>query len=135
MTISLGRIRVPMILFLIAVGLTPRLAAQNRKPASIKATIARDEDKVPSFTNRHFEAPIRLRVGNEPLNKAAGQMYPSPAVYDVDNDGKVELVVGDISGRIYVYENKNNTGKGDPLWSDHAALKTAKGKNIKVSNW
>ena len=135
MAITLGRIRVPMILFLIVVGLTPRLAAEDRKPAATKATIARNKDKVPPFTNKHFEAPIRLTVGNEPLNKAAGQMYPSPAVYDVDNDGDVELVVGDISGRIYVYENKNKTGKGDPLWSSHAALKTAKGKQIRVSNW
>ena len=86
------------------------------------------------FTNKYFEAPVRLMVGDQPLNTRARQMYPSPAVYDVDSDGKVELVVGDIFGSLNVYENQN-TGKGDPVWSKHTRLKTAKGKPIKVSNW
>lgn len=74
-------------------------------------------------------------VGDEPLNTTAKQMYPSPAIYDVDNDGKVELIVGDIFGSLNIYENENDTGKGDPVWSRHAPLKTAAGKAIKVSNW
>jgi hypothetical protein len=83
----------------------------------------------------YFEAPLRLMVGDTPLNTSAKQMYPSPAVYDVDSEGKVELVVGDIFGSLRVYENENDTGKGDPVWSKHVALKTADGDPIKVSNW
>ena len=74
-------------------------------------------------------------VGDTPLNVAAKQMYPSPAFYDVDNDGQTELVVGDIFGSLNVYENTNDSGKGDPVWSKHTSLETAEGEKIKVSNW
>ncbi len=86
------------------------------------------------FTNEHFEAPIMMVVGSNPLNNSARQMYPSPAMFDVDNDGKMELVVGDIFGSINVYENENNKA-GDPIWAKHIRLKTADGEKIKVSNW
>lgn len=88
----------------------------------------------PKFTNAYFEAPLRLMVDDQPLNSLAKQMYPSPAMYDVDNDGQQELIVGDIFGRLNVYENKNE-GDGDPVWNKHYALKSADGENIKVSNW
>ena len=88
----------------------------------------------PEFVNATFEPPFRLMVKNEPLNTAAKQMYPSPAIYDVDNDGQNELIVGDIFGSLNVYENMNSDG-GDPIWSSHYALTTADGKAIKVSNW
>lgn len=87
------------------------------------------------FVNKYYEAPTRLMVGDQPLNVEARQMYPSPAMYDVDNDGQIELIVGDIFGTLNVYENENTTGSGEPVWSRHTALKTAEGKQIKVSNW
>lgn len=86
------------------------------------------------YKNQFFAAPERLMVGEQPLNVAAKQMYPSPAVYDVDNDGENELVVGDIFGTLNVYENENSDG-GEPIWSKHSPLKTAEGEKIKVSNW
>ena len=55
--------------------------------------------------------------------------------YDIDADGQLELVVGDIFGSLNVYENQNETGKGDPVWSQHVGLKSTEGKPIKVSNW
>ncbi|MCO6457768.1 MAG: hypothetical protein J5I93_20885 [Pirellulaceae bacterium] len=88
-----------------------------------------------TFDNAFFEAPVRLMVGDQPLNAQAAQMYPSPAMYDVDADGQMELVVGDIFGSLNVYENQNRTGQGDPVWSQHRTLKTARGEPIKVSNW
>jgi hypothetical protein len=56
-------------------------------------------------------------------------------MFDVDNDGEVELVVGDIFGSLNVYENENETGAGDPVWAKHVALTNTEGKAIKVSNW
>ena len=82
-----------------------------------------------------FAAPIMLKVDDKPLNSAARQMYPSPAVFDIDNDGKDELVVGDIFGSLNVYENLNESKDGDPVWSKHETLKSADGKPIKVKNW
>ena len=94
----------------------------------------KESDDDAEFTNKHFEAPFRLMVDDDPLNTSANQMYPSPAMFDVDNDGQLELVVGDIFGSINVYENKNDSG-GDPVWSPFEPLKSADGEKIKVSNW
>ena len=91
-----------------------------------------DED---SAGNNLFAKPELLMVSDKPLNKSARQMYPSPAIFDVDNDGKMELVVGDIFGSLNVYENQNLSGKGDPVWSEFTPLKSVGNKPIKVSNW
>ena len=80
-----------------------------------------------------FDAPEMLYVGETPLNKDADQMYPSPAMFDIDNDGQLELVVGDIFGSLNVYENMAK--EGDPKWSEFKPLKTFDGEDIKVSNW
>jgi len=80
-----------------------------------------------------FDAPEMLYVGETPLNQDADQMYPSPAMFDIDNDGKIELVVGDIFGSLNVYENMAE--EGDPKWKAHWPLKTGNGDTIKVSNW
>lgn len=81
-----------------------------------------------------FEAPIRLKVGDQFLNDAARQMYPSPAMFDIDRDGQLELVVGDIFGSLNVYENLSDE-KSDPIWSSHIPLKLSDGEKVKVSNW
>ena len=68
------------------------------------------------------------------LNDAARQMYPSPAMFDIDRDGQLELVVGDIFGSLNVYENLSDE-KSDPVWSTHIPLKLSDGEKVKVSNW
>lgn len=102
-------------------------------PNSSDATNVVQPDS-PEFANAYFEAPFRLMVNDDLLNTRAKKMYPSPGMYDVDNDGQQELVVGDIFGSMLVYEN-TNSGKGDPVWSDFYPLNAADGKPIKVSNW
>ncbi len=87
------------------------------------------------FRHPLFLAPVMLKVGDKPLNVAADQMYPSPAIYDVDNDGKDELVVGDIFGSLNIYENAAEWGQGDPVWEEHRPLESADGEPIRVSNW
>ena len=64
-----------------------------------------------------FEEPVFLKVGDSPMNEDGSMMYPSPAIFDVDNDGQDELVVGTIFGGVFACENEN-TGKGDPQWSE-----------------
>lgn len=99
----------------------------------IPASAKDDESETYEFKNEHFEAPVRLMVDDVPLNVAASQMYPSPAMFDVDDDGEVELVTGDIFGSLNVYEN-TGTGK-EPVWASHTPLESCEGKPIKVSNW
>ena len=88
-----------------------------------------------AFNNKQFHAPEMIMVGELPLNKQARQMYPSPVMFDVDNDNRVELVVGDIFGSLNVYENENPSASGDPVWSEHVRLQSTDGQPIKVSNW
>lgn len=82
-----------------------------------------------------FESPVRLSVDGAPLNALAKKRFPSPGIFDVDDDGKAELVVGSLMGSVGVYENLNSSETGDPVWSSREALKDSKGKQIRTSNW
>ena len=85
------------------------------------------------FDNQWFEPPKQLMVNGSPLNTFAKKSYPSPALYDIDSDGQTELIVGDISGAILVYER---TDASDGLtWKQHRVLKNVEGKEISVNNW
>lgn len=107
--------------------------AQFATTTSVKRTTNDDNENV-KFKNSYFAAPQLLMVGDKPMNTAAGQMYPSPSVYDVDGDGQDELVLGDIWGTLDVFENVNDAG-GDPVWSEFSPLENTDGDEIKVSNW
>lgn len=100
----------------------------------LRPKTVRTEAVLPRRPRSLFAAPEMLFVNDAPLNTAARQMYPSPAMYDVDNDGQTELIVGDIFGRLNVYENTQQ-GKGDPVWAPHVPLASADGEPIRVSNW
>ena len=108
------------------VGLTGRLGSNT-------ATWT-DRDGV-EFKSEVFEAPEMIMVGRQPLNVEAKQMYPSPVMMDLDNDNRIELVVGDIFGSLNIYENQNESATGDPVWSKHVRLESTDGQPIKVSNW
>jgi len=61
-------------------------------------------------------------------------MYPSPAIFDVDNDGQDELVIGTIFGRLVFSEN-TNASAGDPIWSEPEPIETTEGEPLKLNNW
>lgn len=112
------------------------IAQNSTAEISIKRTVNTDDDKESvKFTNSYFAAPTLLMVGEQPMNTAARQMYPSPAMYDVDGDGQNELVLGDIWGTLDVFENVSDAKEGDPVWSKFTPLENTKGEEIKVSNW
>lgn len=122
--------------FLAALFLSVPAPGQSAAPGGLPAPVfAEPEGDSRTGSSRDlFEPPVRLMVGDHPLNAEARQMYPSPAMFDVDGDGAAELIVGDIFGSLNVYENRN-TGPGDPLWSPPRALESADAKPISVSNW
>ncbi len=115
-------------------GCTWMMPAFAQEALSEIKTKSTDNDGV-EFNNKLFHAPEMIMVGELPLNKKARQMYPSPVMFDVDNDSRVELVVGDIFGSLNVYENRNESATGDPVWSKHVPLESTDGQPIKVSNW
>ena len=109
---------------------------RNVKPVhfSFGSAIGTAAVKLPVEEGDVFEAPFRLKVGDQLLNDAARQMYPSPAMLDIDRDGQLELGVGDIFGSLNVYENLSDD-KSEPVWSSHIPLKLSDGNKVKVSNW
>jgi flavin reductase (DIM6/NTAB) family NADH-FMN oxidoreductase RutF len=81
-----------------------------------------------------FGEPELLYVGDKPMNADGGMMYPSPAIFDFDNDGQAELVIGTIFGAVYSCENANK-GSGDPVWEEPVQVRTADNEPLKLNNW
>ena len=74
-------------------------------------------------------------MNGKPLNTVAKKRFLSPGIFDVDGDGKAELMIGTLMGSVGVYENQNTTGKGDPVWGPWKDFEDAKGNSIRTSNW
>ncbi len=108
------------------------LFAQETKATKTSDTIAND-DKV-ADTGVLLGEPELLMVGDEPLNEDGQMMHPSPAIFDVDNDGANELVIGTIFGGVYASENTNDE-TGDPVWTEPVVVNTADGEPLKLHNW
>ncbi len=81
-----------------------------------------------------FDAPVVLKVGDKPLNADGEIMYPSPAIFDIDNDGKDELVIGSIFGSVHACENESDSS-GEPVWSEPKVVKTNKNEPLELNNW
>jgi len=111
--------------------LTPSLFAQDEGEKAAPASAA----AVTLPTSEHFMAPRMVMLGDEPLNSSTNQMYPSPAIYDIDGDGKPNLVVGDIRGRLFYYANQNQSGTGEPVWTAPIQLTQHDGEAVSVPNW
>ena len=86
------------------------------------------------FENELFEAPVRLTVDGKPLQQSSDR-FPSPAIYDIDNDGDNELIIGGLRGKVEVFENSSRSTKGDPIWEAGELLEDSDGKSIRLTNW
>jgi hypothetical protein len=79
-----------------------------------------------------FEPPVRLLSEGAPLNQREQLLYPSPVLLDIDGDRQVELVVGDLWGKLRVYKPAGK--RGDLAWGRGTVLQ-ANGKELVVPNW
>lgn len=77
-----------------------------------------------------FAEPIRLTAEGAPL--ASRIIYPSPRLLDIDLDGTLELVVGDLPGRVHVAEKADGDDPYD--WSALSNFATD-GRPLKFHNW
>jgi hypothetical protein len=84
---------------------------------------------VPALDVAQFEAPVRLLADGRALNEIEQTLYPSPVLFDFDGDGARELVVGDLFGRIWIYESR-----GDVAWSAPRNPQVA-GAELRLPNW
>lgn len=88
-----------------------------------------------------FEAPIRLTVNDLPINADKKVMNISPTLYDVDGDGKAELIIGGVSGELGIHRNENtsldgdSTPKSDLAWGPRQVFEDSSGEAIKLTNW
>jgi len=75
-----------------------------------------------------FAAPVLLKAGDKVLGK--GRLYPSPAAWDIDRDGRFDLVVGDLRGHLtYALQNADGT------FAAEQKLKDVAGKVLDFGNW
>lgn len=75
-----------------------------------------------------FAAPVRLQAGDKLLG--AGRLYPSPMAHDVDGDGRLDLVIGDLAGRLTVALRR-----ADGTYAAETPLLAADGKRLDFANW
>ena len=88
-----------------------------------------------------FEAPVRLTENDIPINTDKKVTNISPTLYDVDGDGKPELIIGGVSGELGIHrdesisENADSALKSDPAWGSRQAFEDAAGDAITLTNW
>lgn len=74
-----------------------------------------------------FAAPVRLMAGEKLLG--VDRLYPSPVAHDVDGDGTLDLVIGDLRGKITV---ALRTASG---YAAEQPMLAADGKDLDFGNW
>jgi hypothetical protein len=73
-----------------------------------------------------FEAPIQLETTGKSFSTIT---YPSPVLQDLNGDGKAELVIGDLFGRLYQCSLQS-----DGTWSARKRMQ-AEGEPLELDNW
>ncbi|MHC4955994.1 MAG: hypothetical protein ACYTGZ_19280 [Planctomycetota bacterium] len=78
-----------------------------------------------------FAAPKRIMAGDKFLGE--GRYYPSPVLHDVNGDKRLDIVVGDLFGRVTIAHRAEKT---PPVaFAAEAPLKDRDGKPLKFHNW
>ena len=88
-------------------------------------TVADEIDRV------RFAAPERIRAGDAFAGE--GRLYPSPVLHDVDGDGRLDLVVGDLRGMVTVA--LRTSSKAPVTFGAEKPLEDRGGRPLKFHNW
>ena len=78
-------------------------------------------------TQAKFAAPVRIKAGDAFAGDK--RLYPSPVLFDLNGDKKLDLVVADLFGHVTVAyaDEQGFAAKSKVLQAD--------GKPLKFSNW
>ncbi len=79
-----------------------------------------------------FAPPVRLKAGDTFLGE--NRLYPSPVFHDLDGDGRVDVVVGDLVGALTVAP-RANAAAGAPTYGPEAKVLAADGQPLDFDNW
>ncbi len=77
-----------------------------------------------------FATPVRVRAGASFLG--AGRMFPSPVFHDLDGDGLVDIVVGDLPGRLTV---ARRTAAVPAQFAAETKVLGKDGEQVDLQNW
>jgi hypothetical protein len=79
----------------------------------------------------NFAPPVRLMAGEEFLG--GDRLFPSPVYHDVNGDGLLDIVVGDLWGRLTVALRRK--GADPRAYEAETELMAADGKRLDFHNW
>lgn len=78
-----------------------------------------------------FAPPERLTEGDTFVGQ--GRIYPSPVMFDIDGNGRAELILGDLRGDLTI--TRRTTSGSSTVWEGTEPLRGAGGTNVKFTNW
>jgi len=79
-----------------------------------------------------FEPPVRLKAGDAFIDTGADIAYSGLSVFDLDGDGKRDLLVGNFRGHVQVFRN---VGDDAARRFEAKGFLEADGKVVEIPNW
>ncbi len=78
-----------------------------------------------------FAKPVLVKAGDANMGEA--RLFPSPMVHDVDGDGQLDVVVGDLQGHITVAKGARKNGK--LTFGAETKMMGVDGEALDFANW
>lgn len=97
--------------------------------ASAQAPAGSEASPAPATAS--FAAPVLLHAGDKPMG--VRRLYPSPVLHDMNGDGRADVVLGDLWGRITIAPRLE--GDGPTRFGPDEPLLARDGEPLDFQNW